>query len=205
RTLTEDVDADTTVITMPANIAATLLSSTSPAAADLLAGIEHASVALLTLLYERSEVPVPLDASGVLIPRSEGAATTAISWGSSKWAHWNDGRHVILRASIGHDGDERGRVWSDEQLVDAVRADLRLVMGITAPPAAVRTSRWLDGFPQYRPGHSSLVQRIHDHLAVDAPTVALAGMAYDGVGIPASIGTGRRAAAHLSDRLSDRN
>ena len=80
--------------------------------------------------------------------------------------------------------------------------DLTTSMGITARPVAVRITRWADAFPQYRPGHGDLVGQVTEQLGVDAPQVRLAGMAYEGVGIPASIGSGRRAAATLAARLS---
>jgi oxygen-dependent protoporphyrinogen oxidase len=75
-------------------------------------------------------------------------------------------------------------------------------MGINARPVDVRITRWADAFPQYRPGHGDLVGRVTQQLGVDAPQIRLAGMAYEGVGIPASIGTGRRAAAALSELLA---
>ena len=76
-------------------------------------------------------------------------------------------------------------------------------MGITAAPLAVRVSRWVDGFAQYRPGHAELVAAVRAALAQDAPRVRVAGAAYDGVGIPASIGTGRRATAELAAWMGD--
>jgi len=198
----DEVTADAVVVATPAHVAAGLMVGLSPAAADLLGGIDHVSVVFLTLVFDRDDVPGPLDAAGMLVPHSAGTTITAASWGSVKWAHWDDGRHVVVRASVGHDGDDRGRTLDDEQVLAAVLEDLATTMGITAAPVAVRLTRWTDGFPQYRPGHGDLVGRVTEQLGVDAPQVRLAGMAYEGVGIPASIGTGRRAAAALSELLA---
>ena len=198
----EEISADAVVVATPAHAAARLVAGMSPGAADLLGTIDHVSVAFTTLVFDRQDVPGPLDAAGMLVPHSAGTTITAASWGSVKWAHWDDGRHVVVRASVGHDGDDRGRTLADDQLVDAVRADLATTMGITAAPVAVRITRWTDGFPQYRPGHLDLVRQVGDLLRADAPRVRLAGMAYDGVGIPASIGSGRRAAAALGAQFA---
>ena len=198
----DELTADAVVVATPAHVAAGLLVELSPSAADLLGGIDHVSVAFLTLVFNRTDVPGPLDAAGMLVPHSSATTITAASWGSVKWAHWDDGHHVVIRASIGHDGDDRGRTLNDEQITSTVLNDLHSTMGITASPVAVRITRWPDAFPQYRPGHGDLVERVTLQLADDAPQVRLAGMAYDGVGIPASIGTGRRAAAALSEMLA---
>lgn len=198
----DELTADAVVVATPANVAADLLTGASPRAADLLRGVDHVSVAFTTLVFDRADVPGPLDAAGMLVPHSAGTTITAASWGSVKWAHWDDGRHVVVRASVGHDGDDRGGTLSDEQVTAAVLTDLSTTMGITAAPVAVRITRWTDGFPQYRPGHGELVRQVTEQLAADAPQVRLAGMAYEGVGIPASIGSGRRAAAELAGQRS---
>ncbi|MFM7062882.1 MAG: protoporphyrinogen oxidase [Actinomycetes bacterium] len=200
-TSAEALQASAVVLATPTKVASHLLHELSPVAAALLAGVEHVSVAFVTLVFDRSDVPGPLDAAGMLVPRSAGTTITAASWGSVKWAHWDDGRHLVVRASVGHDGDERGLTLEDDDLVQAVRTDLHTTMGIRAAPVARRITRWGDAFPQYRPGHQELVAQVTGQLAVDVPALRLAGMAYDGIGIPASIGSGRRAAAELSDLM----
>ena len=192
------LEADAVVLAAPADVAGRLLAAVSPTAAGLLAQVDHVSVAFVSLAFDRADVPGPLDAAGMLVPRAAGTTITAASWGSVKWAHWDDGRHLVVRASVGHDGDDRGRTWSDDELLAAVRRDLRTTMGIEAAPVVVRTTRWSDAFPQYRPGHLDLVRQVTETLAADLPQLRLAGMAYEGVGIPASIGSGRRAAAELA-------
>ncbi|HEY7175485.1 MAG TPA: FAD-dependent oxidoreductase, partial [Micromonosporaceae bacterium] len=52
--------------------------------------------------------------------------------------------------------------------------------------------------PQYAPGH---LDRVASARAALPPTIALAGAAYDGVGIPACIRSGQRAAAQLIGAL----
>jgi len=198
---TELLHADAVVIATPAPVAAKLLNEASPTAAEGLRSIAHASVALLTLVFDHADVPIPLDASGFLVPRNSHTAITAVSWGSSKWAHWNDGRHVVVRASVGHDGDDRGIDLSDEQLLADVLRDLGATMGISNGPVATRITRWPMGFAQYRPQHAALVAKINRGLAAEAPTIRLAGAAYEGVGIPACIGSGRQAAKSLREAL----
>jgi oxygen-dependent protoporphyrinogen oxidase len=54
-------------------------------------------------------------------------------------------------------------------------------------------TRWGGGLPQYNVGHLDRVARIRAAVAA-RPGIAVAGAAYDGVGIPACVGTARTAA-----------
>jgi protoporphyrinogen/coproporphyrinogen III oxidase len=189
--------ADAVLLATPAPAAARLLSGISPAAAEELGAITHSSVVLVTLVYDRQDVPGALDASGFLVPRTAGLLMTAASWGSSKWAHWDDGRHVILRVSAGNVHDDRPIRMSDAEVVEALGADLRSTMDITAPARTARVTRYPDGFAQYTVGHLGRVGRIESALAAEHPSIAIAGAAYRGVGIPACIRQGREAAARL--------
>jgi len=62
-------------------------------------------------------------------------------------------------------------------------------------------TRWDEAFPQYEVGHLIRVGYIEEHLAA-LPTVAVAGAALRGVGIPACIGSGRAAARRVLASLS---
>jgi protoporphyrinogen/coproporphyrinogen III oxidase len=59
--------------------------------------------------------------------------------------------------------------------------------------------RWGGGLPQYAVDHLERVERIRADVS-GVPGLAVCGAAYDGVGIPAVIGSARRAVGSL---LSD--
>lgn len=191
------------VLAVPADAAASLLRSSSPTAAADLDTIEYTSVTLVTFVFRRDDVPGPLDGSGFLVPRDAGLFLTAASWGSSKWAHWDDGRHVVLRVSAGHTDDDRVDRLDDDEVVRLLLADLRTTMGIVAAPVTTRVSPWRRGFAQYDVGHPARVGRIEGALAADVPRVRVAGAAYRGLGIPACITQGRRAARDLLGTRTD--
>lgn len=182
------------VITTPAGHASRLVAGSSPDSAEALGSIETASVALTTLVYEPDAFDWPTEASGYLVPRDSGLLLTAVSWGSTKWPHWGDEGHVVVRASAGHRYDDRAAVLDEHELIDGLLADLRTTCGISEEPLAARVSRWVDGFHQYDTGHLELVERLDGSLAADTDgRVAVAGAAYRGVGIPACIRQGRAA------------
>ena len=63
-------------------------------------------------------------------------------------------------------------------------------------PVASYVQRWGGGLPQYAVGHRDLVERVRADVARQ-PGLALAGAAYDGLGIPACIATAKAAATAL--------
>lgn len=191
---------DGVVIAAPAPAAAGLLARTAPAASGLLATIDLASVVMVTVVADAATVTHPLDGSGFVVARTAGRSITACSWGSSKWAHWDDGRHVVLRASLGHDRDPADWVGQDDgRLLTTVLDDLAAIMGERITPVGSRVGRWPGSFPQYRPGHLQLVADVHAAVAAAGP-VALAGASLGGIGVPACIRQGREAARRLLGR-----
>lgn len=189
--------ADAVVLATPAPVSARLLGAMAPSVAAALAGLEYASVAIVAFVFRAADVAHPLDASGVLVPRSAGLLMTACSFASSKWAHQGHDGFVRLRASAGRSDDLRPDALDDDALVTALRADLRTTLGIDAEPVAVRVHRWPASLPQYHAGHLDRVAALEEELAVAAPMVRLAGAALRGLGVPACIDSGRSAARRL--------
>jgi protoporphyrinogen/coproporphyrinogen III oxidase len=158
--------------------------------------LDYASIGLVTYVLS----PGALDASplagksGALIPAVEGHIAKAITVFSSKWAAQPDGA-VLLRASVGRYGEERSLAYDDESLIGLVHQDLAKIVGVPlTPPLAARVFRWGGALPQYLPGHLDRMARARAGLP---ETVALAGAAFDGVGIPACVASGERAADRI--------
>lgn len=193
------VEDDGTVLALPAFVIADLLADASPGTAGLLNTIGYASPVLVSLAVPRAGIGHDLDASGFLVPHSEGLLLTACSWASTKWAHLGGGNTVLLRASAGSAHDDRALHLHDDELVDRLRTDLATTMGLTGEPTETRISRWPHSLPQYEVGHLALVDDLRATLAEEHPGLALAGAAFGGVGLPACIHDGRTAARRLLD------
>jgi len=200
RTQQTSIECDAVILATPAHQAAQLLATCQPAA-DRLSSIEHASVAMVTMGFKRSDVGHSLDGSGMLIPRGEGLLTTAASWGSSKWPHWTDEEHVILRVSAGRAGDTRALALDDNELVETLLTEVANILEIEGDLVEWRVSRWIDAFPQYAPGHDRLVAAIERDLRSAMPGLFLAGAGYKGIGIPACINQGNQSAEATLDYL----
>ena len=198
-----DVTADAVIVATPAFVAAPQLTGVSDEAARLLAAIEHASVAMVTLAFRDDDVGRTLDGSGHLVPKPGQRALTACSWASTKWAHWKAPGQSVLRASLGRFGNEAAAHGTDTELLERAVADLTEPLRLRGEPTAVRITRWEKAFPQHAPGHLGRVAAVEAALRRDAPGVWAVGAAHRGVGIPACIRQGRAAAQDAASRLAD--
>ncbi|MHB1775303.1 MAG: protoporphyrinogen oxidase [Acidimicrobiales bacterium] len=208
------VTADGLVLAVPAGPAASLLEPHDAEVAGLLRGVDHASVAVVTLAVRPEDLPEPLDGTGLLVPRhsplprqlaTEEDRTflvTACTYLSAKWPHLARRGDVLVRASVGRVDDERAGQLDDEQLVARVTAELGVLLGLAGAPVASMVSRWPDALPQYRVHHLLRVTAI-EAAAGRLPALAVAGAAYRGVGIPACVGSGRAAARRVRTALDD--
>jgi oxygen-dependent protoporphyrinogen oxidase len=184
--------ADAVVVAVPAASAARLLADVAGAAAELLAGIDYASMAIVTTVWRRDELP-SAGMSGYLIPPSARRPVKAVTLSSAKWAHVGDPAHAVARCSFGRHGDTVDLQRDDDELVDLAVDELAMTVGATGRPVAALVSRWGGGLPQYAVGHVDRVRRIRADVA-KVPGLAVCGAAYDGVGIPACIRSGQAAA-----------
>ncbi len=199
-TAEQTIEADAVVLATPASPTARLLADVAPEAAAGLAGIEAASVAVVTLALRAGDVPEELfDRSGVLVPPVERRTIKATTFSFGKWAWVRDldPDVVWLRTSLGRHREESVLQGDDEALVRVSLLDLAAIAGITAQPVDSHVQRWGGALPQYAVGHLDRVARIR--AAVEAhPGLAVCGATYDGVGIPAVIGSARRAVASVT-------
>ncbi|MCY7395209.1 MAG: protoporphyrinogen oxidase [Nocardioides sp.] len=202
----EALTVDAVVLATPAAASARLLAVLSPAAATALGGIDHASMAIVTLAFRATDLPDLAHAgSGFLVPPVDGRRIKAATLSFAKWAWVREaGRTpggddvLLLRASLGRHGEEATLQRTDDELVAATLADLEDALGIRARPVDHHVHRWGGGLPQYALGHLDRVAGIRTAL-VDLPGLAVCGAAYDGVGIPAVIASAHRAATEIAE------
>ncbi|HYH71928.1 MAG TPA: protoporphyrinogen oxidase [Nocardioides sp.] len=196
----ETVEAGAVVLATPAAPTARLLVDEVPDGAAGLAGIGAASVAVVTLALRAQDVPDALfERSGFLVPPVERRTIKASTFSFAKW-DWVralDPDVVVLRTSLGRHGEEATLQATDDGLVRVSLADLAAMAGITARPVDVHVQRWGGALPQYAVGHLDRVAGIRAAVARH-PGLAVCGAAYDGVGVPAVIGSARRAVASIT-------
>ncbi|WP_432077050.1 protoporphyrinogen oxidase [Streptomyces wuyuanensis] len=198
RTDERELTADGIVLATPAWSASALLADAAPVAAAELARVEYASMALVTLAFRSADTAALPAGSGFLVPPVDGRTIKAATFSAQKWGWVADGAPglFLLRTSVGRYGEEEQLDREDDDLVAASLKDLAEATGLSARPVATEVTRWIGGLPQYPVGHLDRVARIRDAVAA-LPGLRVCGAAYDGVGIPACIGSGRRAADEI--------
>ncbi|UCZ62892.1 protoporphyrinogen oxidase [Mycolicibacterium phocaicum] len=183
--------ADAVVLALPAPRVAKLLENVAPGSAAMARLIPVASAAVVALALPGG-TPLPQQ-SGVLMAAGEALHSKAITLTSRKWGR--GGNVELLRLSYGRFGDDLARNVGDDRLLAWSLEDLRSLFGITAEPVDYLVQRWIDAMPQYGPGHLELV----DELRAGLPTgLAVAGGYLDGIGVPACVASGTRAAGELA-------
>lgn len=191
------VEGDSIIVATPSNIAAKLLETVAPESAVGLSQIRHAGIGSLSLLYDADDVELPLDAYGVVIPSSAARMIDGMQWSSSKWVNRAPEGKALIRVFFGGPHTRYMLDKSDDELLAIVREEVRAILGITAKPQMTQLGKWENAYPQYDVGHIERIAAIESTLP---PTIALAGKAYHGVGIPDTVRTAKNAAKKLQQQ-----
>lgn len=191
----EHLDVDAVVVAAPAPAAARLIAEDAPDAAFALAAIEYASMAIVTYVFDE---PPAFDGSGFLVPPVDHTFIKAATVSSNKWGWVADTGRTVIRASVGRAGEATLLQHDDGDIAARALADLRTAFGRLPEPLDHVVQRWGGGLPQYDVGHLDRVAVVERSIAA-VPGLEVCGAAYNGVGIPAVIASGRAAARRILD------
>jgi oxygen-dependent protoporphyrinogen oxidase len=201
--------ADAVLLATPAPISGGLLEQINEPAAHELLNIEYADVAVVTFGYP-AQAAWHLTGSGFLVPPIEGFTVKGVTYSSHKWDWVADraGSHVpgglfLLRASVGRAHDPLVTQSSDERLARLAADDVAALTGLPRRPLVAHVTRWEQGLPQYNVGHRTRVSEVRDWLG-STPGIAVCGAAYEGVGIPACIGSAQAAVSTLMQQFAQK-
>lgn len=174
--------ADALVLACPAYEQADILTDLDNEMAKRVGDIPYNRVAVIAVGYKRNDVPISLDGFGFIAPQRTRRDVLGVQWCSSIFPQRAPDDAVLLRVMAG--GWQRPEIvsWDDERLLQAVRADLRQAMNITAAPIFHHIVRWERAIPQYHVGHLEKVSWIESRLQ-GHPGLFLAGNAYKGVAL----------------------
>lgn len=188
---------DAVVLAVPPRSADALVWGVAPSASLELGGVDCADVATVLVALPRAAADA-LRGTGVLLPASSGHLLKAATYLSRKWPHLAGGDDFWVRLSAGRDGDLRLARTHDDALVERLLAELaavtRVAPELLGEPRTAVVRRWTAAMPQLTVGHGARMARARSVLP---PGLALAGAAYDGVGLAAAARSGRAAADEL--------
>jgi oxygen-dependent protoporphyrinogen oxidase len=183
------LQAESVIVATPAHATAALLRSIDGEMADLLSAIPYNSSVTLALAFRTADLKTPPHGFGFLVPKRERRLLAAGTWVQNKFDHRAPAGIALLRCFLGGDALNE----SDESLVEIAREEVRRILGITAIPLFHNLNRWQNAMAQYTVGHAKRVQDIEARRRA-IPGLSLAGNAYQGIGIPDCVRTGKQAA-----------
>jgi protoporphyrinogen/coproporphyrinogen III oxidase len=174
--------ADAVVVTCPAFQQAAIVRDLDAELAKRIETIAYNHVTVVALGFRQGDIPRPLDGFGFIAPQRTRRDILGVQWCSSIFPQRAPQGMVLLRAMCGGWNRPDIASWDDECLVQAVRAELRLSMGISAAPVFQRIIRWDRAIPQYRLGHLENVRWLEER-SQRYPGLFLAGNCYHGVAL----------------------
>ena len=197
------VPCDAVIVTTPAYAAGDMLTQLSKEASSELKSIKYASSAVMNLIYNRADIPHALDGFGFVVPAIEKRAILACSFASVKFPGRCPPEKAVLRVFVGGALQQDVFEYTDEQIECLMWEDLNTYLGLKSVPLLSLITRYQRAMPQYNIGHVDLVNGIREKLN-QYPGIAIAGSAYEGVGIPDCISSGYKAARSIVQLLEAR-
>jgi len=188
---------DAVIAALPAPALAPVVEAVEPELAGILREIPYAAAAVVTLAYDRKGFAHPLDAFGLIVPRSEGRRLAAAVFTSSKFSGRTPADLVLVRGLLGGAGRDSEAIGEEAAAARTVRGELRDILGLgEAHPRWTRVARWPAAHPQYTIGHALRLRRLESCLQ-SCPGLILVGESYRGAGLPDCVRSGRLAAAKV--------
>lgn len=165
-----------------------------------LAQIPHPPVASVFLGYRLNPLGRDLDGFGFLTPRLEQRRILGTLWNSCLFGGRAPEGGIALTTFVGGRRQPENATWEDDQLVGAVREELRDLMGLEPPPDEAIVHRWSHAIPQYTVGHGDFVRRI-EAFEESQPGLYLAGNYRGGISLGDCVTNAQTMSARIATRI----
>lgn len=195
------MDGDAVVLAIPAHQACAVVRPLDCDLSEILARIPYVPVALVHLGYFSSALLRPMDAYGFFVPASEPLKVVGAIFASAIFPNRAPTRFSLFSVRTGGARHPETASLPDEELTALAHADLRGLLGLTAPPAFAHVVRHERGLPQYTLGHMDRVAALESGER-RYPGLYFHGNAYHNAGVPELVGRSGKLARRLAEELS---
>ena len=162
------------ILATPTDITGKLLSQLDSSFESLLAPIEYAPLAVVSLGYGINDIGHSLDGFGFLVPRSSGLRVLGTVWNSSLFPSRAPKGHALLTSFVGGATDPSAASLPAEALTSLVHREISPILAIAAEPVFSNVAVWPRALPQYNFGHSDRLAAAAK-LLLNHPGIWLAG------------------------------
>ncbi len=173
------------LLACPAADAAQMLAPCAPQLGAAAAGMQAASLAVVTIAMRREQASGTIDGFGFLAPRSEGLRPLGVQFCHSIFPAQTPAGWVQLRVMLGGALDPAAMELGDAEMLAAALDPLRPLLGLNGDPMHHWICRWDQVVPQYNMGHLQRVA-IFDQAEKRLSGLRFSGDSFHGVGVPAA-------------------
>jgi len=178
----ETLQADLVISAAPAFAAAGMLEGVDASLVDTLRQILYSTLNVVCCGFKTEGLGHPLDGFGYLVPKEEGRTVLGTLWDSSMFEERAPEGMALLRSMAGGACKPELMELPESELLQRVRDDLQVAMGISQTPCFSRIIRHQQAIPQYTVGHGKRLEAIEGRLS-SLPGLLLTGNAFKGVGL----------------------
>ena len=150
----ESISTKSLILATPTDVTEKLLSRLDSSFESLLAPVDYAPVAVVSLGYHISSIGHSLDGFGFLVPRSSGLRVLGTVWNSSLFPGRAPKGHALLTSFVGGATDPSAASLTADALTSLVHREISPILAISTEPVFSNVTVWPRAIPQYNLGHS---------------------------------------------------
>ncbi|MCF7804036.1 MAG: protoporphyrinogen oxidase [Candidatus Marinimicrobia bacterium] len=148
-----EVSADSVLFAVPAYVASEFIRDLDNETAAALDAIPYAKAIMMYSAFDKKDVPIDLDGFGYLIPEKEEMNILGTIWSTTVFENRAPEGKVSFTTFVGGRRQPEKLELSDEELLQQMREDFAILMGVEARPEKLFIRRWPKAIPQYTLGH----------------------------------------------------
>ena len=170
------------VLATNVSAAAKLIRDLNPRHSEVVDSFPTAPLVSATVGFRNADIPRPLDGYGFLVPSVEPLRMLGAIWSSSLFDNRSPENTSALRCMLGGVDHPEVVQWTDEEIMNVLKRELRHTLGISRAPIFTNILRYKKAIPQYTQEHIARVAAIEQCEQIN-PGLYFTGNYIDGLSV----------------------
>lgn len=176
------IECDKIISTVPAYIAAEIFGGLNSELINHLNSIYYPPVMVLYLGFNKSDIGIPLDGFGYLIPSKEKKNFLGAIWSSTIFPNRSSENKAAFTLFVGGARSPQILDAQKDNLIKNALAEFKKIMKTEAEPVIIKAKMWQKAIPQYNIGHIEH-ENYFDKFEKDNPGIFLSGNYRGGISV----------------------